>query len=170
MPVTPFHFGPGAALHAVAPKHVSFLAFCGANVLIDIEPLTYMLSHQYPAHRFFHTLVGATVIWPATVLVFLTLKRIANVIWLPNIFNWKDLTLPRVVVGALLGAYTHILFDGLMHADMRPFAPFSDANPLLALVPLDTLHLFCIIAGLAGGAIVLVRHLLKVRSTTRGGG
>lgn len=42
MPVTPFHFGPGALLHATAPRHVSFLAFCGANVLIDLEPLYYL--------------------------------------------------------------------------------------------------------------------------------
>jgi membrane-bound metal-dependent hydrolase YbcI (DUF457 family) len=163
MPVTPFHFGPGAALHAVAPRQVSFLAFCGANVLIDIEPLTYMLSHQYPLHRFFHTLVGATLIWPVTALIFLGLKRVAEAIWLPNIFNWKDLTLPRVIAGALLGAYTHILFDGLMHADMRPLAPFSDANPLLELVPLGALHWFCIIAGVAGVAVVLARRGLWMR-------
>jgi membrane-bound metal-dependent hydrolase YbcI (DUF457 family) len=38
MPFTPFHFGAGALVHSVAPMHVSFLAFCGANVLVDVEP------------------------------------------------------------------------------------------------------------------------------------
>ena len=37
MPITPFHFGPGAALHVLAPRHVSFLAFCAANVVIDVK-------------------------------------------------------------------------------------------------------------------------------------
>jgi hypothetical protein len=46
MPITPFHFGPGTAIHAIAPKHVSFLTFCSANVLIDIEPLYYMVIGQ----------------------------------------------------------------------------------------------------------------------------
>ena len=46
MPITPFHFGPGAALHALAPKHVSFLAFAAANVIIDVEPLYFMLAGQ----------------------------------------------------------------------------------------------------------------------------
>ena len=54
MPITPFHFGPGGVIHALAPKQVSFIAFCAANVLIDVEPLYFMLTHQYPLHRFFH--------------------------------------------------------------------------------------------------------------------
>ena len=36
MPFTPFHFGAGALVHSVAPKYVSFLAFCGANVHLVI--------------------------------------------------------------------------------------------------------------------------------------
>ena len=43
MPITPFHFGPGAALHAISPRHVSFLAFCAANVLTDLESLYFLL-------------------------------------------------------------------------------------------------------------------------------
>ena len=44
MPFTPFHFGPGAALHALAPRHVSFMAFCGTNVLIDVESLVNLVT------------------------------------------------------------------------------------------------------------------------------
>ena len=51
MPVTPFHFGPGAALHAVAPKHVSFLAFCAANILIDLESLYNLRTDILPAEH-----------------------------------------------------------------------------------------------------------------------
>jgi membrane-bound metal-dependent hydrolase YbcI (DUF457 family) len=158
MPVTPFHFGPGAVVHAVAPRQVSFIAFCAANVLIDIEPLTYMLTHQYPVHRFFHSYAGATVIWPVTVLLFLLARRLADIVWLPNVFNWKSLSVVRVAVGAALGAYSHIVFDSLMHADMRPLAPFSDANPLLGLVPVSALRWFCIIAGLVGLAVTGARR------------
>jgi hypothetical protein len=61
MPVTPFHFGPGAAIHAAAPRYVSFIAFCAANILMDIEPLYYMLRQQYPLHRFFRTYIGASL-------------------------------------------------------------------------------------------------------------
>jgi hypothetical protein len=36
----------GAAVHAVAPRYVSFLAFCAANVLIDMETLYFLLTNQ----------------------------------------------------------------------------------------------------------------------------
>jgi len=71
MSFTPFHPGPGALVHVMAPRRVSFLAFCGANVLMDTEPLYFMLSGQEPLHRFFHTYVGATLIMAATVALFL---------------------------------------------------------------------------------------------------
>lgn len=39
MPITPFHFGPGALIKAMAPQHVSWTAFALANGLIDLEPI-----------------------------------------------------------------------------------------------------------------------------------
>lgn len=164
MPFTPYHFGPGAALHAAAPRHVSFWAFCAANVLVDVEPLTYMLTHQCPVHRFFHTYVGASLIWPSTIALYLIARWLATAIRLPDIFNWQDLTLRRVAIGAALGAYSHIVLDSLMHADMRPLAPFSDANPLLGLVPLAVLHWGCILAGVAGLILVLLRRIDRTRA------
>ena len=29
---------------------------------------------------------------------------------------------------ALAGTYSHVLLDSMMQADLKPFAPFSDAN------------------------------------------
>lgn len=155
MPITPFHFGPGAAIHSAAPRHVSFLAFCAANVLIDVEPLYYMMTGQAWLHRFFHTYIGATLVAMATVLLFLGARRIA---WLPNLFGWQQLTTRAVAIGAFLGTYSHIVLDSVMHADIRPFAPFSDPNPLLGIVSLRALHLFCLVAGAVGLAVVLVRR------------
>jgi membrane-bound metal-dependent hydrolase YbcI (DUF457 family) len=127
-------------VHAAAPKHVSFLAFCAANVVIDIEPLHYMLTGQFPLHRFFHTYVGATLILLVTVALFLAAFKLASVFPLPNLFKWKELTIRQVAIGAALGSYSHIVLDSLMHSDIRPFAPFSEANPLFRVVSLGTLH------------------------------
>ena len=109
-------------VHAAAPKHVSFLAFCAANVVIDIEPLHYMLTGQFPLHRFFHTYVGATLILLVTVALFLAAFKLASVFPLPNLFKWKELTIRQVAIGAALGSYSHIVLDSLMHSDIRPFA------------------------------------------------
>jgi membrane-bound metal-dependent hydrolase YbcI (DUF457 family) len=156
VPFTPFHFGPGALLHSAAPRHISFLAFCGANVLVDVEPLYYMLTDQYPIHRFFHTYVGATLAGLILVLLFALVRRFAMP--LLRLMRLEDLGVRAVAIGAFAGTYTHVLFDSMMHPDMRPFAPFSDANPLLTLVSLRALHGFCLVAGLVGAGIIFARR------------
>jgi membrane-bound metal-dependent hydrolase YbcI (DUF457 family) len=161
MPLTPLHFGPGAAIHAVAPKHVSFLAFCMANVLIDVEPLYYMLSDQYPIHRFFHTYIGATVVAAITVIIFAVFLRFASRWRLPNFCEWQVLTFLAVTLGAAIGAYSHIVLDSLMHYDMTPLAPFSNANPLLQAVSLTALNWSCLAAGVAGLCLLGVRRMLS---------
>jgi membrane-bound metal-dependent hydrolase YbcI (DUF457 family) len=161
VPITPFHFGPGAAIHSASPRYISFLAFCAANVLIDVEPLYYMMTGQLWLHRFFHTYIGATLVAIATVLLFLGARRVACPLSLPNFFDWQELSTRAVTIGALLGTWSHIVFDSVMHADIRPFAPFSDTNPLLGIVSLRALHLFCLIAGAVGLVVVLARSALS---------
>ena len=147
MPFTPFHFGPGALVHSAAPKHISFLAFCGANVLVDVEPLYFMVTHQWPIHRFCHTYVGATVAAAIVVGVFALVRKL-----MPR------LTVRAVALGAIIGTYSHVLLDSLMHADMKPFAPFSDHNPLLGAVFFNTLHGICLLAGVVGALMIGVRY------------
>ncbi len=159
MPITPFHFGPGAAIHALAPKQVSFLAFCVSNILIDIEPLYFMLTDQYPLHRFFHTLIGASLIVIMTVALFIGMRAFTQRFWLPNLFQWQELGIFAITIGAILGSYSHIVLDSFMHSDIAPFAPFSDINPLLQVISLNTLHWGCIAAGVLGIIILAIRHL-----------
>jgi membrane-bound metal-dependent hydrolase YbcI (DUF457 family) len=162
MPITPFHFGPGAAIHAVAPKHVSFLAFCAANVLIDIEPLYYMLTGQYPLHRFFHTYIGASLITLATVLIFLAALKLASRFRLPDLLQWQSLSSRAIWLGAAIGSYSHIVFDSVMHTDITPLLPFSETNVLYQLIPLGKLHLFCVYSAILGLLILGIHQLLKV--------
>ena len=166
MPITPFHFGPGAVLHAVAPRHVSFLAFCAANVLIDVESLYNLVNQRHPVHAFFHTYVGANFVIVAVVILFAAARWFAVRLWLPNILRWRDLSFHQVVVGAALGAYSHVVLDSVMHSDIRPLAPFSSANALLGALSLSMLHIACVVLGLLGvlGA-TLVRES-RVRAAT----
>lgn len=169
MPFTPFHFGPGAAIHSAAPQRISFIAFCAANVLIDVEPLVYMVTDDPPLHRFFHTYVGALIVAAGTLVLFLLAKRIARRLPLPDVLGWRGLEWPAVAAGALLGTLTHIALDSIMHADIRPLAPFSQANALYALVPIGPLQWACVAAGILGAAVLGVRALLaKRRSSGRG--
>lgn len=136
MPITPFHFGPGAVLHAIAPRYVSFLSFCAANVLIDFESLYNLVNHRHPVHAFFHTYVGATLAIGAILSLFVVSRWFASRLWLPNLLRWRELSLLQVGAGATLGAYSHVALDSVMHRDIQPLAPFSAANVLLSAVPL----------------------------------
>jgi len=162
MPFTPFHFGLGAALHAVAPRQLSFLAFCAVNVLIDVEPLYYMLTDRYPWHRFFHTYVGATLLLAATVGLFILARWLTGRMSLPNWFMWQELTVRQVTIGGAAGSYSHIVLDSIMHPDIQPLLPFSTNNPLLQVMDVGTLHLACLVAGLAAIVLIGVRPLLRV--------
>jgi hypothetical protein len=161
MPITPFHFGPGAALHSAAPKHLSFLAFCTANVLIDVEPLINMLAHRYPVHGFLHTYLGATIPLVATVALFLAGCWLSSRIALLNILGWQQLTIWPVIVGAAAGAYSHVALGSIMHSDMEPLAPFSASNGLLGIISLANLHLICVACAVLGILVIGVRAMVS---------
>jgi membrane-bound metal-dependent hydrolase YbcI (DUF457 family) len=164
MPFTPYHFGPGGALYVAAPKHVSFIAFCAANVLTDCETGYYLLTNQFPVHRFFHTYVGATVTWPLTLALLTATMWIAARLRVPNFFDWRSLTTERIAIGAALGTYSHVFLDSIMHIDTHPFAPFSDANPTLGLVSVRTLMGFCVACGVVALAVLALRRRRRAPS------
>lgn len=162
MPVTPFHFGLGAALKAVAPRHVSFLSFAAVNVFIDVESVYNLMHARFPVHAFFHTYLGAPLMAGFTVLLFLLARWCARRFYLPNFYHWQQLTLLQVSIGALLGALSHVVFDSIMHADIRPLHPYSDENVLYEIFPLIYLHLLCVFLGVLGLIGVYVRKADEV--------
>jgi hypothetical protein len=159
MPITPFHFGPGALVAIAAPRRVSFLAFCAANVLIDCESLYNMTTGQPRIHTFLHTYVGASLAAGATVLLFLLARRVMRSLPDYPIFNWRRLAVSAVALGAVLGAWSHVVLDSIMHADITPLAPFSDRNVLYHVVSMRALHLGCVVAG----AVALAAWLFRKR-------
>ena len=135
MPFTPFHLGPGALFKAVGGHRFSFMVFGGAQVLMDIEPLVGMIQGSAVLHGYTHTLAGALLIGsvagaigkPVSAFVLKKLRM------LHQPFTWL-----AAFTGAFAGTFSHLVFDALMHADMRPWWPLADSNDLLGLVPLGT--------------------------------
>lgn len=171
MPFTPFHLGPAAALKAAAPRHLSFTIFGFSQVLIDLEPLYYILRHEAILHRFFHTYVGATLVGLAAVVLGRPVCQWLLMIWL-RLWHGKRQTpdaarvasripLGAAVAGAFLGVYSHVVLDSIMHADIRPLAPFSQANPLFRVLSLDALHQLCLGAGILGLVVLAVRMRMQ---------
>ena len=150
MPITPFHFGPGVLVSAASRSRASFLAFAATNVLIDVESLYNMVTGQPRIHTFFHTYLGSTLAAAVVVVVFLPIRWAALKLPPWPALAWRRLSVTAVLLGALVGAWSHVLFDSVMHGDITPLAPFSNANGLYRIVPLEALHLFCVGAGIVG--------------------
>lgn len=168
MPVTPFHFGPGAALRGALGPWMSFCTFALANVLIDLEPITLFFVTGDPAHPYLHTLPGATAItalavWPGRRLCTWALERwnaIARRERAPRLELEPEIPLAPALAGAALGAYSHIFSDSIMHADVHPLAPLSPVN-FQGVIALGPLHLACVVAGGIGVALLAVRRVRK---------
>ena len=159
MPATPFHFGPGLLIKAVAPSHFSVTAYSVAQVVIDIESGYYLLTGDYPVHRQAHTFVLGGLIGLVCGLI---VSRIMRAWAKPRdaIPEWLavEYRLPIAAYSGLVGGVLHSFLDAIMHGDMRPLRPFSDANPLYGLVSIQVLYLFCIITGLLGAVMLLARE------------
>ncbi len=166
MPFTPFHFGPGLLGKGLAARWYSWSAFVASNVIIDCESLYYLERHEYPVHRQLHTFVGASIVGIVTACLLLGLRRV-----LPTLRTSLERRTPTVraeatrlgiVVGAMAGALSHPILDGLMHPDIEPFQPWTAKNPLRGLVGVEELHLACLLAGLVG-AILIVTWIARER-------
>jgi len=160
MPFTPFHFGPGLAIKGLIPNQFSLTTFALANVVMDIEPAYRMWRIQTPLHGFSHTLTGALVIAAGTAL----LGRYAiNHAWryYQRLTSEGDVTFSitplQAWLSALLATGSHLLLDAVMHEDIHPFAPLTDANPLLMTEWMLQLHLACILAAMFGMLLILAR-------------
>jgi hypothetical protein len=164
MPVTPFHFGAGGLLTALTRGRVSFLCFCASNVLIDVESFYNLVTMQPRVHTHMHTYLGATLAALAVVAGYHACRRVVRHLPDSRWTSWRHLTIGAVVWGALLGAWSHVLLDSIMHADITPLAPFSDANALHRAVDLRTLHVFCVFAGVVGVVWLLVRSKTSRRA------
>jgi hypothetical protein len=156
MPATPFHFGPGLLVKAVAPHQFSVAAYSVAQIVIDIESGYHVLHGDYPVHRQAHTfLLGGLIGLLCGLIVWRVGRWLARPRDIVPEALGAEYRMPIAVWSGIFGGLFHSVLDGIMHADMRPFRPFSDANPLYGLVSVRTVYLFCIITGLVGAALLL---------------
>ena len=165
MPFTPFHLGAGAAFKAAGGRHFSFMVFGGTQVLMDLEPGYKLLTGGAPLHGPSHTLAGALLIGLLAAVIGKPVSELAF-----RLAGRADLRIGwgSAFAGALLGAFSHILLDAVMHADMHPWRPFGDGNGLLGWLPVNDLHLYCAGLGLIGGLLVWLRYS-KVAAKERNG-
>lgn len=129
-------------LKAMSPRHFSIITFGVAQVLIDLEVLWNMTRPCHQLHTRLHTYLGASLV----VLVAFPLGQTLGT-WTRRIWNLTarrvssfDMTVPgqttwtAAVLGAAIGAYSHVLFDSFYHRDIEPLRPWSTLNPCQGIV------------------------------------
>jgi len=169
LPVTPLHFGPGLLVKALAPGRFSFTAYAATQVVIDVESGYWIWQGEWPLHRAMHTFVVGSLAGAAVGLA----VAAAAPLWRrgrrgagerrrarphPPLGSWwaaETATVPALV-GGVVGGSMHALLDGIMHPDIRPFRPFTGANPLYELIGFWALQLVCVVTG-ALGLVLLLR-------------
>ncbi len=162
MPVTPLHLGPGVMLKAALGRHMSLAVFAFCQLTMDLEVAARMALGAQQLHGFTNTVLGATAILVPSALVGRPVAQVflrwwnsrlspsqARWLWVEPAIPWK-----AAWTGGILGIYSHVFLDAVMHADARPWAPFSSANPLVGLLSVDGLNLLCLWT-LVGGVIAL---------------
>ncbi len=156
MPATPYHLGPGLLIKAVAPRQFSMAAYSLTQVVIDMESGYYLLHKNFPIHRELHTFALGGLIG---LLCGLVVSRIGAWLARPRLVVGEALTaeyrLSVAVLSGIFGGLLHPVLDGLVYNDIRPFRPFSSANPLYGLVSIRMVYLFCVVTALVGAALLL---------------
>lgn len=175
MPFTPLHMGPGLAIKALAGPRFSLVAFGVAQIAMDLEPLIGLVRGASVLHGPSHTYLGA-------VLIAVLVGLVTPVLGRPLLRRWNyQLALHRLgflvesesfavlptFVGAFAGTVSHVLLDSIMHSDIAPLAPWSDANALRNLISIGALHQFCLLAGLFGAVAWLYLAWRRKRAGER---
>ena len=167
MPITPFHIIAAAPIKAIIPRHFSWSIFTLTNIFIDLEPITYFIFTGVPSHKFFHSIFGATLIGLICALFFRKLCGNYIMKWNRNLHpidrKWLEVRNYKIhlyegITGGLIGAWSHLILDSLMHHDIKPLWPFMTNNSLLGLLSPDLILYFCSGLFITGIVIFLYRR------------
>lgn len=152
----------GAAL-IVKPalkNRFSVITFGIAQVLMDIEPGIRLWTNSDVLHGPTHTFAGALLMAFLVTLIAPSLCNYLLTKWNKEVVfhkqPWLVYSLPvsktAVTIGALFGTLSHVILDSLMHQDIRPLSPISQANPFMGLISHDDVYMTCTLAGVLGVA------------------
>ncbi|MBX7229135.1 MAG: metal-dependent hydrolase [Burkholderiaceae bacterium] len=151
MPFTPLHMGPGLLVKSLLQGSFSLMVFGWTQILMDIQPLWVMLTGHGHLHGFSHTYLGATLLGIAAAF---SGKYVAEFgLYLLSKRDSLPISWPVAISSALIGSFSHVLLDSIMHADVEPFFPFVQSNVFLGILSIETLHKFCIYSGLIGAGL-----------------
>ncbi|PHS01346.1 MAG: hypothetical protein COA78_22685 [Blastopirellula sp.] len=163
MPFTPFHMGPGLLIKALLQGSFSLMVFGWAQIVMDIQPLVAMITGEGRLHGFSHTYLGATLlaVFAAVSGKYLS-ERGFRILGMHHQGQQITIAWSIASVSALIGTFSHVVIDSMMHRDMEPWFPWTASNPMLGIIDVGQLHQLCMCSGIVGAALYfLVYHFNK---------
>ncbi|OZG72588.1 hypothetical protein BTA51_14955 [Hahella sp. CCB-MM4] len=153
MPFTPIHMGPGIFIKALLQGSFSLMVFGWTQIVMDIQPLVVMITGEGHLHGFTHTYIGAVLIAVASALSGKYLSELG--LRILGVTNDGPIKISWLVtfISAFIGSFSHVLLDSIMHGDLQPFYPFTEANEFLGIISVYALHKFCLYSGMLGAGI-----------------
>jgi membrane-bound metal-dependent hydrolase YbcI (DUF457 family) len=131
MPFTPFHFGPSFLIGILLVSHLNMAAILFASVAIDIEPIYCLATDSCPLHGILHTYLGATVLSVLVIpIIYLSKKQLQRLSDLLGVT--QDYSIKSIVIGAVVGGWSHIFLDSFLYSELLPFWPIVNDNPFFA--------------------------------------
>jgi len=158
MPFTPFHLGPALLFGLLLFQYLDLPTFLVSNIIIDIEPFIILTRGlPVPLHGPFHSYTLGALVSLVTAFIMLLVKPITHPI--ATLFRLRQESSPlRMFATALLGIYFHVTLDAFLYPEMRLLYPLQ-SNPLLGLVSINSVYLFCAVCFPLGFALYIYRRL-----------
>ena len=154
MPFTPIHMGPGILIKALLQGSFSLMVFGWAQIVMDIQPLIVLLTGEGHLHGFTHTYIGAALLGIVAALSGKYLSELGLLILgVATKENPIKILWWVALLSALIGTFSHVLIDSMVHWDVEPFYPFTKENPLLGLISYEQMQKLCLYSGLLGAGI-----------------
>ena len=164
MPFTPFHLGPSLLIGLIFFPYLFIPSVLLGSIIVDLEPLTFLILDLPVLHLFFHTFLGATIMAILVAIGFYLLRgpfeKIMALFLIP-----QTASPAKITVAAFIGAYSHIILDGFLYPEMQPFWPIL-GNPLLGLASSSSVYLFCVLCFVIAIPVYIIQ-IWRVKQQTK---
>lgn len=155
MPFTPFHLGPSSWLGLALFKVFDLPALLISSVIIDLEPLVILCwGLDLPMHGFLHSFLGGTIVAFLTAVILYRQRETVRKI-MARFRMSQHFSFCKILFSALVGAYSHVLLDAFLYAEMHPFYPWR-GNPFLGFFSAGQIYAFCSVSLLIGALWYLI--------------
>lgn len=165
MPYTLYHFGPSSLMGFLQRKWADIPVFVLVNLAIDLEILIVeILRPKHFVPRYAHTLLLGTAVWIIWGMGAYFFRRFFKWIMDKILIPYKT-KMHKMIFSGILGAWVHILTDGLYRSDVRLFWPLKLANPLTrsSRRDLDFLCVLCFLVAFVIYIWILAKKLKKIQ-------